>query len=396
MATRSSDGRYLALAAVTGLLLLNFWAWSLLSPLAPTYASELRLSPFAISALLATPVIVGSLGRLPLGALTDKYGGRRIFAVICFLASLPTAYLAFAGSYAELAVAAFFIGIAGASFAVGVPFVNAWFPREKRGFALGLFAMGNAGTAISGLLTPRLSEQFSRPSTFLLVAASLVIAGGLMMLKGRDAPSWKPSRAPMRASLIQAAAWPQARKLAIIYAVTFGAFVAFGLYLPILLRVVYHLEITDAGAKAAGFVVLATLARPVGGWLSDKLGGAAILRAVLLTAAGLAAIAALNPSLMPFGTIVYLSLAIVLGLGNGAVFAVIGHLCDPKRVGSVTGIVGAAGGLGGFFPPLLMGASYQLFHSYSLALLLFTATCLILLPVTFGLGSQRYLATKRT
>lgn len=395
MATRASDGRYWALAAATGLLLLNFWAWSLLSPLAPAYATELDLSPFAISALLATPVIVGSLGRLPLGVLTDKYGGRRIFAIICFLASLPSAYLAFAGSYAELAMAAFFLGIAGASFAVGVPFVNAWFPREKRGFALGLFAMGNAGTAISGLLTPRLSEHFSRPTTFLFVAVCLLLAGSFMWAKGRDAPSWKPTRKPMSASLREAAAWPQARKLAIIYAVTFGAFVALGLYLPILLKVVYHLEIADAGAKAAGFVVLATLARPVGGWLSDKVGGAAILRGVLIAAAGLAAIAALNPSLMPFGTIVYLSLAVALGLGNGAVFAVIGHLCDPKQVGSVTGIVGAAGGLGGFFPPLLMGASYQLFHSYTLALLLFTATCLILLPITFGLGSQGYLAAKR-
>jgi NNP family nitrate/nitrite transporter-like MFS transporter len=385
MAARAAGGKYAALAGATGLLALNFWAWSLLPPLASMYTFELGLSPFAISGLLAMPVIVGSAGRIPLGLLTDLYGGRGVFAAVCLLSSIPAIYLAFATTFTELATAAFCLGIAGASFAVGVPFVSAWFPRRQRGFALGVYGMGNVGTAVSGLLTPRLTEHFGRPAAFLTIAAALCAAGILMALWGRNAPGWKPNKGSVKTRLAAAVTWQPTRRLAALYAVTFGAFVAFGIYLPVLLKVVYSLEFADAAARAAGFVLLATITRPAGGWLSDKFSGVMVLRVVLLFAAVLSATVALSPSLMPVGTVAYLLLAAVLGLGNGAVFALIGHLCDDRRIGSVTGIVGAAGGLGGFFPPLVMGASYQVFHSYSVALLLFTATCLLVLPATSSL-----------
>ncbi len=383
---RFGSGKYVALASATGLLLLNFWAWSLLSPLASKYASEFNLSPFALSALIAMPVIVGSLGRIPLGLLTDRFGGRRMFIAVCIFASIPTAFFAVALNYTELLAAAFCLGIAGASFAVGVPFVSAWFPRQKRGFALGLYGVGNAGTALSGFLTPRLHDTAGKPATFLFVAALLLLAGTLM-LWSKDAPAWKPARAPAVARLAEAMHWRPTKWLALLYAVTFGAFIAFGLYLPILLNANYSLEPTDAAARAAGFVLLATLARPVGGWLSDHIGGTIVLRFALGSVAVLACIVASSPTLMPLGTIAYLLIAALLGAGNGAIFTLIGRLSNEKRVGAVTGIVGAAGGIGGFFPPLVLGASFQSFHSYTLALLLFAAASVVILPATYKLGA---------
>jgi NNP family nitrate/nitrite transporter-like MFS transporter len=163
-----------------------------------------------------------------------------------------------------------------------------------------------------------------------------------------------------------------------LYALTFGAFVSLGLYLPVLLHQSYALNPTDAAARAAGFVLLATAMRPLGGWLSDRLSGLVVLRAVCLGIFLLAVLAAYRPTLAPLGTVSYLGLAAVLGIGNGAIFAVIGHRCPASFAGTVTGLVGAGGGLGGFFPPLIMGFSYQVFNSYTLALGLFALAGLAL------------------
>lgn len=389
MPQSASGGRRRALAGATGLLAINFWAWSLLSPLASTYAADLKLAPFAISALLAMPVIVGSLGRIPFGILTDRYGGKAMFAAVCMLASIPAAYLVLARSYPQLIAAGLCLGIAGASFAVGVPFVNAWFPKRQRGLALGIYATGNAGTAASGLFTLHLVANLGRPITFAVLATTLLATGLLMAFKGRNAPGWRAANGNALARLAAAATWPPTRKLSLLYAVTFGAFVAFGLYLPVLLHAAYGLDVTDAAARAAGFVLLATAARPAGGWLSDRLGGARVLQAALAGVVLLALIVAFDPSLQPYGTIAYLSLAAMLGVGNGAIFAIIGHTCSPRLTGGVTGIIGAAGGLGGFFPPLVLGASAQLFHSYAVALLLLAAVGLAVLPCTRGLEQVR-------
>jgi NNP family nitrate/nitrite transporter-like MFS transporter len=385
------QSKYIALLLATGVLVVNFWAWSLLSPLATTYAKEFDISPFALSALVAAPVLVGSLARILLGLLTDRFGGRKMFTIISLLSGAAVLCLAWAGSYDSLLAAAFALGIAGASFAVGVPFVNAWFPKRERGLALGIYAMGNAGTAVSGLLTPHLVAASSRRTVFFGMAIALLFVGVSMAMWGHDAPKWRPAKTPALARLRQAFGWKLTWRLALLYAVTFGAFVALGLYLPVLLNQSYGLDSTDAASRAAGFVLLATVVRPIGGWLSDKMNGIIVLRLVFLIIFILAVMAAGNLSLAPVGTIIYLGLAATLGIGNGAIFAVIGHRCDEKLVGAVTGIVGAAGGLGGFFPPLIMGVSYQLFNSYTAALLLLAGVAAVIF--TF---SRRLLGNSRT
>jgi len=368
-------GRNRALALATLGFAVNFWAWSLLSPLAPRYQELLDLSPLAVAVMVAVPVIVGSLGRIPLGALTDRYGGRIVFALLSFAAIAPVLFLAATTSYPALLAGGLLLGLAGASFAVGVPFVSAWFPPERRGFALGVYGMGNIGTAISGFLTPRIASSAGRPWAFLVVAVGLAAAGLSFLLVGRDAPGRSPATDPFMTRFKAALRLRDARDLALLYAITFGGFVAFGVYLPSFLKTVYHLSTTDAASRAAGFVVLATLARPVGGWLADRIaGGVLLLWALAVVAAG-AVVTAFQPHIA-LATVAFLAMAAALGLGNGVIFALVGKRVPPTQVGSVTGVVGAAGGLGGFLPPIVMGLVYQATGDYAIGLMLLSDVAL--------------------
>lgn len=374
---KNSRSKYLALSLATLALVINFWAWSLLSPLGSKLAEELVLTPVMLSLLLAVPVIVGSLGRIPLGVLTDKFGGRTMFAAISLLTAFPVMALTIAGDYHQFVLAALFLGLGGATFVIGVPFVSAWFPPERRGLALGIYSMGNAGTALSGFATPRLTDSLARDGAFFLVASLLVVLSIVFLVWGKNAPGWKPAKGSSLVRLMSAARQRLTWDLSSVYAVTFGAFVAFGVYLPVLLKVSYGLSLTDAASRAAGFILLATIARPVGGWLSDKIGAQRVLKIALASVILLSGFVAFQPTLQPRTTIAYLSLAFVLGLANGAVFALVGKLAKPNTMGSVTGIVGAAGGLGGFLPPLVLGFTYQRLHSYTLALVMLAVVAMV-------------------
>jgi len=186
---RSWGSANLMLVLATVGFLVNFWAWALISPLAAAYRGELHLSPFQQSLLVALPVLVGSLGRIPVGALTDKFGARVMFPIVSFLTILPVLFVGLAGdSYGRLLLGGFFLGIAGTAFAVGVPFVNAWFPPARRGLALGLFGIGMGGTAISAFTTVRLADAHGRSTPFVLVAVVLAVYGAVALLLLRDAP----------------------------------------------------------------------------------------------------------------------------------------------------------------------------------------------------------------
>ena len=349
-------------------LTVNFWAWSLLGPLGPKIASDLSLGPVELSILIAVPILVGSLARIPFGILTDRFGGSKVFSALCFFAILPLIALAYATSYNEFLVAGAFLGLTGAAFVIGIPFVGAWFPPEKRGLVLGLYSMGNAGTAVSGFLTPTFANTLGMQTTFLIVAGTMFIMGAVLYLWGVDSPRWQTSKSALT-SLRNASKDRYTWDLSLMYAVSFGAFVAFGAYLPVLLNVFYGLSLTDAAARSAGFVLLATLTRPLGGWLSDTMGGEKVLRIGFAAIAILASFTAFQPTLAITTTITYLSLAAFLGCCNGAIISLISKHAKPDIVGSVTGIVGACGGLGGFVPPLILGLTYQKTQSYSFALL---------------------------
>lgn len=377
--TKQTNGnpKYQALVLATLALIINFWAWSLLSPLGTKYAGDLGLSATQLSLLLAVPVIIGSLGRILFGIITDKIGGRSAFIAICLITALPVFGLMFADAYNHILMVAMLLGTGGAAFVIGIPFISAWFPPERRGLVLGLYSMGNAGTALSGFATPRLADALGRDQTFMLVGLLLVGMALLFIFFGKNAPGWKPSKGSSLVRLKKATRFRVTWDLSTVYIVTFGAFVAFGVYLPVLLKVAYDLSMTDAATRAAGFVLLATIARPVGGWLSDKIGGRLVIKIALLCVAVLASFVAFQPALEVQTTVAYLTLAFILGCSNGAVFALVGKLTSSEIMGSVTGIIGAAGGLGGFFPPLVLGITYQQTHSYTLALIMLSVSAVL-------------------
>ena len=359
-------GAVVALALATAGFAVNFWAWALLSPLGPRFRDALELSASQLSLLVAVPVLVGSLGRIPVGALTDRYGGRIMFPAVSFLTIVPVLFLGLVGSesYAALLVGGFFLGIGGTAFAVGVPLVNAWFPPERRGFAIGVFGAGMGGTAISALTTVRLVESGSARTPFLIAAACLAIYGVVAALLLRDAPGRVRPTQPALRRLGTAVRLPITREAALLYAVGFGGYVAFSVYLPTYLRTAYGLEQADAAAKMGGFVVLAVVMRPLGGYLSDRIPPLKVLSVAFGVVAVCALVQSSTPSLVPVGTIAFLAMAAALGTASGAVFAHVSQRAPGTQVGSVTGLVGAAGGLGGFVPPLVMGAVYSRTDSY--------------------------------
>ncbi|SFO92112.1 MULTISPECIES: MFS transporter [Actinomadura] len=351
---------------------VNFWAWALLSPLGPRFKDSLGLSSFEQSLLVAVPVVVGSLGRIPVGALTDRFGGRVMFPLVSVATIVPVLYLGLAGnsSLAALLAGGFFLGIGGTAFAVGVPFVSAWFPPERRGFAVGVFGAGMGGTAISALTTVQLVDAGGTATPFVLTAALLGVYAVVAWFVLREAPGRTAPSEPLAKRLAATARLGVTWQASALYAVAFGGYVAFSVYLPTYLKTEYGLSQADAANRMAGFVLLAVLMRPVGGWLSDRAGAVPVLVAGLAVTVAGAAVQAFTPPLMPLGTIAFLAMAAALGAGSGATFALVARLAPANMVGSVTGVVGAAGGLGGFVPPLVMGTIYGAYGSYTFGLAL--------------------------
>jgi NNP family nitrate/nitrite transporter-like MFS transporter len=332
--------------------------------------------------MVAVPVLLGSLARIPLGALTDRWGGRRVFAALMAFTPLPLIALALThDSLAVMLVLGFLLGFAGASFAVGVPFVNGWYPPERQGFALGIYGMGMGGTVVAGLIAPKLADSWGIAGPFWLAAGIVVVVGIVFVVFARDArPPGSGERRSLFAPLAVFRTSGRAWALTLFYFLSFGGFVAMFLYLPKLLTGVHDLTKTDAGARAAGFALLAVLARPVGGWLSDRVGATRVLRGSFVATALLALVLAFTYKHMPPLTVACLTLAVALGLGMGAVFKLVPEWF-PDQVGAITGVVGAAGGLGGFFPPLVMGAVKSATGSYLVGFILMAAVGVVCLAV---------------
>ena len=382
-----SASPWVMLAVATVGFAVNFWAWALLSPLGPLFRTQGtlgRLSESDVALLVAVPVLVGSLGRIPVGALTDRFGGRVMFPLVTAATIVPILFIGFFGldSYGALLIGGFFLGIGGTTFAVGVPFVSAWFPPERKGLAVGIFGAGMGGTAISALTTVKLYSNAGHRVPFVITACVLAGYAVLAWLVLRDAPNRRPAQGSFVTRLVANAKLPISWQACILYAVAFGGYVAFSVYLPSYLKTAYDLSAADAANRMAGFVVVAVLMRPIGGWLSDRFGPVPVLAGCYAIVAGGAAVAATTPLLEHVGTAAFLSMAAALGGGSGATFALVAKVTDPARVGGVTGLVGAAGGLGGFVPPLIMGYVYGRTQSYGIGLTLLSVTAALTLLLT--------------
>lgn len=389
--TQKPNGNMLQLVLATGAFALCFAVFGSVSAMMPLFRKSLHLTALQASIAIAVPVWLGSLGRIPLGVLEQRYGGRSVFSVVMVLSIIAAALMGSVHTYAQLVLCGLFLGISLASFAVGVGFVNRWYPPERQGSALGIYGAGNIGQSLAAFGSPVLAAWAGMRWGFwtfaLLLTAWLVVFAAF----GRNAPS---TSVPMTfreivRPLADRASWI----LSLYYFLTFGGFVAMAIYLPTFLTELFGLSPQDAGFRTAGFVVLATAMRPVGGWLADRIGGRAVLIWVfpgtIVTAIflSLAVDARMQftgiPAMVPF-TLGALGMAAAIGLGNGAVFKLVPEYF-PRNVGAVTGLVGAAGGLGGFFPPLVLGAVHEYTGQFTMGFVLlgaFAAACLLVLQRT--------------
>lgn len=357
-----------------------FAIWGLISALAPKFTEIYNLSATSKSILIAVPVLLGSVGRLPAGMLADRFGGRVVFSILLIFSAIPAVLIGFSDSYNQLLLLGLLVGLAGTSFSIGVAFTSKWFAPEKQGTALGVYGAGNIGQSIAVFGAPVLALWLGDWRTvFFMFGGVSLIWGIVFYVFARNAEtSAKPKTFAENLKILRTS--PKAWILSLFYFLTFGGFVAFSIYLPTLLKDVYDLSATDAGARTAGFVVLATLMRPLGGILADKFGGAKILMFVFAAIAGFSLLLGL-PSIVMF-TIGALGGAAALGLGNGAVFKLVPQYF-PKDTGTVTGLVGAFGGIGGFFPPLILGVVRDLTQSYFIGFILLTAFAVVCLTINY-------------
>jgi len=204
--------------------------------------------------------------------LADRFGGRAVFTVLMFFVSAPVALVPAATSYRNLLIVAFFLGMAGSSFAVGVGYVSRWFSMESQGSALGVYGLGNIGQSAAVFLGPVVAAAYGFRAVYWAMSVILLVWAGVFAIFARNAPQTGQPKG-LSEMLGVLAREPLAWALAALYFLTFGGFVAFSIYLPTLLRDQFGLKPANAGFRTAGFVVLATLCRPLGGWLSDRIGG---------------------------------------------------------------------------------------------------------------------------
>lgn len=374
-AAAQPQGNAVQLALATGAFALCFAVFGSVSAMMPIIRKQLHLDPQQAFIAVAVPVLLGSLGRIPLGMLTDRYGGRIVFSAVMAFSIIPALAIGHVTSFYGLVFFGFLIGVALASFSVGVGFSSGWYPPGKQGTALGIYGAGNIGQALAAYGSPVVAAALGYVWGFQIFAILLAVWLVLFLAFARNAPRLAPPKSLVQimAPLKERASW----KLSLYYFLTFGGFVAMAGTLPMFLTDAFHLTAKDAGLRTAGFIVLATLMRPIGGWLSDKLGGRALLTLVFPMVVAAAVFLAIG-GMVPF-TIGALGMAAAIGLGNGAVFKLVPEYF-PATVGAVTGLVGAAGGLGGFFPPLVLGVLKKSTGSFALGFIflgLFAAACLL-------------------
>lgn len=378
------DKQKAVLPLTTIAMTVAFAVWASISPLASTIQDVYGLSDTQKSFLVAVPVLLGSVMRIPLGILTDRFGGRKMFTGLLLFIIIPLIGAGFADSYAMLLFWAFFIGMAGTSFAVSVAFVSRLTPPEKQGTALGINAMGNIGTAVAGFTLPSIALAFGMKWAFWGLIIPVVLMAVLLWFFTPEAKAEGPQKTIV--GELSVLKYGNTWILSLFYFVTFGVFVALGIYLPTLLVDLYGMTPVDAGLRAAGFTVVATLLRPIGGNLSDKIGAGKILIVVYIGVAAGALLIAFGMANLLIMTIAAMLVAVMAGLGNGAVFKLVPELF-PKSTGAVTGIVGAWGGLGGFFPPILLGIVKDMTGDYVIAFILLAVLSLACLFVNLKVFS---------
>ncbi len=353
----------------------NFAVWTMFSIIGLKIKQELGLTDTEFGILVATPILTGSITRLPLGILTDYFGGRIVFFIQMILVAIATYSLAFANLYWHYLLAGLFVGLAGGSFAIGIAYTSAWFEKEKQGTAMGIFGAGNAGAAITNLIAPMIVVAVGWRMVPTIYSIAMAVMAILFWLFTYNDPKQEErkrtgshkSLAEQLAPLKELRVW----RFGLYYYFVFGGFVALALWLPKYYMGEYNLDIKTASFITMIFTLPSGLIRAAGGYASDKIGARSVNWWVFWVAACCLFILSypetqfivkgvdgemsfdISLGVWPFTALVFV-VGIAQGIGKASVYKLL-HDYYPDNMGSVGGMVGVLGGLGGFTLPIFFG-----------------------------------------
>lgn len=365
-------------------LVLGFMVWVMLSSLMPFIKEDIQLTSTQIAWVTAVPVLCGSLLRIPYGYWTNRVGSRLMFSISYLLLIAPVYFISRADSFGDLIMGGLFLGLAGGVFSIGVTSLPKYYPKERHGFVNGIYGVGNLGTALSTFGAPVIATRFGWPATvtFYILLLGAVAAANLVLGDRKELKVQTSLTAQIKGVYRNQKLW----FLCLFYFITFGSFVAFSVYLPNFLVTHFGLSKVDAGLRTAGFIALATFMRPVGGWLADRFNPFRILMAVFagLTAAAVVLSFAPNMALYSAGC---LTIALCAGTGNGTIFKLV-PLYFSKQAGIANGLISALGGLGGFFPPLMLTMLHNLTGHYAIGFMALSQVALASLLIVLFMYYQ--------
>lgn len=357
---------------------VSFMIWVILGALGVYITKDFGLSPSQKGLIVAIPILGGSFFRLVLGVLTDRIGPKKtsIIGMVVTMVPLLWGWL-FGTTLTEIYFIGILLGVAGASFAAALPMASRWYPPHLQGLAMGIAGAGNSGTLFATLFGPRLAEQIGWHNVLGVALIPLAIVFIIFVLIAKDAPS-QPAPKPLK-EYFNVFKQKDALYFCLLYSVTFGGFVGLSSFLSIFFVDQYDLSRVRAGDFVTLCVAAGSFFRPVGGYIADKIGGVRLLTflfiGVALTMLGVSQL----PSIA-FVTIFLFVGMMCLGMGNGAVFQLVPQRFQ-EEIGMVTGIVGAAGGVGGFFIPNILGTLREITGTYATGFLVYAGIGVLALLV---------------
>jgi NNP family nitrate/nitrite transporter-like MFS transporter len=399
---------YSVLFASTFAFMVCFAVWTMFGVIGVPIRRQLGLNNTEFGLLTATPVLLGALMRLPLGVWTDRFGGRLVFTILLLVSPVPVFLVSYATALWEFLALGLLLGVVGASFAIGTPYVARFFAQERRGFAMGFFGAGTTGAALNMFIAPHLVDRWGWQAVPRVYAVALLLTAGVFALfSARDpllAAGQKPGvKPPSRSAVLRD--W-RVWKLCQYYSLAFGGFTALSLWMTQYYVQEYGFDLKRAALLAACFALPAGTLRAVGGWLSDRFGAQRVTWWVLwvawialfllsypqtdLTVKTIDGLRSFRIALAPVGfTMILFVLGVALAFGMASTFK---YVADefPDNMGIVTGIVGLAGGLGGFLLPILWGAALDLIRIRSSCFMLLYGVVWVSLILIYLTEVRRY------
>jgi NNP family nitrate/nitrite transporter-like MFS transporter len=353
---------------------ISFMIWVILGALGVFITQDFGLSPAQKGLIVAVPILAGSFFRIVLGVLTDRIGPKKTAILGMSITTIPLLWGTFGGNtLSELYMIGILLGVAGASFSVALPMASRWYPPHLQGLAMGIAGAGNSGTLIATLFGPRIAENIGWHATMGIALIPLLITFTIFIFLAKDAPT-QPEPQPL-ANYFKVFAYKDTWFFCLLYSVTFGGFVGLTNFLSMFFVDEYQLSSVQAGDFVTLCVAAGSFFRPVGGFLSDKFGGAKVLNVLFIMIAICMVAVSQLPPLFVMTAVLFVGM-LCLGMGNGAVFQLVPQRFQ-KEIGVITGIVGAAGGVGGFFLPTLLGTFKQLTGSYASGFIIFSIIALM-------------------